>query len=134
MGVVQDLRGDRRLADEHLVRPRPAGVLVDAQRRGGIGLGVQVHQQHPLAHLGQGFLPDGLTNLDTLFLEGNVLTNFNLPAGLTGLTYRVEYTLSLRSTNWNVLTNLVLSSSPSLIADESPSASAQRLYRAVQSP
>jgi formylglycine-generating enzyme required for sulfatase activity len=30
-------------------------------------------------------LPDGLTNLGTLFLEGNALTNFTLPAGLTAL-------------------------------------------------
>jgi formylglycine-generating enzyme required for sulfatase activity len=50
--------------------------------------------------LSQCSLPEGLTNLDTLFLEGNVLTNFTLPAGLTQLTQ-----LDLSG---NQLTNLTL--------------------------
>lgn len=70
-------------------------------------------------------IPDDLTNLDTLFLEGNALTNFTLPRGLTALreidltanvltsfVFRPEMTnLSIVLIFANQLTNIVIPSS-----------------------
>ena len=62
--------------------------------------------------LAQCSLPDGLTNLDTLFLEGNRLTNFTLPAGLTALT-KLDLaangltSFTLRADMTNLLTALI---------------------------
>jgi len=55
--------------------------------------------------------------------------------GTTGATYRVEFTTDLPaapSTNWTVLTNIVLPSSPYFYLDrESAASRGTRLYRAV---
>jgi hypothetical protein len=52
--------------------------------------------------------------------------------GSTGLTYRVDYTPSLPATNWIALTNVLLTSSPTQLVDQSATAVGQRYYRAVQ--
>jgi len=53
-------------------------------------------------------------------------------AGTVGATYRVEYALSLPATNWVVLTNLALPSSPHLVLDDDlVLARDSRFYRAV---
>lgn len=56
---------------------------------------------------------------------------FNL-AGMTGVVYSVEYATSLPATNWLVLSNLVMTSSPTPIVDATAPGSVQRYYRVVQ--
>jgi probable HAF family extracellular repeat protein len=53
-------------------------------------------------------------------------------SGMTGVTYRVEYSLALPTANWLALTNVVLPSSPTPIVDTSLSPATHRFYRAVQ--
>jgi probable HAF family extracellular repeat protein len=53
-------------------------------------------------------------------------------SGMTGVTYRVEYALSLPATNWLTLTNLAFSASPVQITDPSALGIGSRFYRAVQ--
>jgi probable HAF family extracellular repeat protein len=68
-----------------------------------------------------------------------VLQNFRFASGspafdlqgMTGFTYRVEYSGSLPAATWLVLTNLVLPSSPFSIVDTTAPTSGQRFYRAV---
>lgn len=53
-------------------------------------------------------------------------------SGTTGAIYRVEYALSLPTTNWVALTNLPLAVSPQIIFDPQPAPSqTNRFYRAV---
>jgi probable HAF family extracellular repeat protein len=52
-------------------------------------------------------------------------------SGMTGVTYRVEYAPSLPVTNWVLLTNVAMASSPTSVSD-SGNASGQRFYRARQ--
>jgi probable HAF family extracellular repeat protein len=54
--------------------------------------------------------------------------------GMTGVTYRVDYATSLSPSNWTMLTNVLLSSSPLGITDPATGFSAKRFYRAVQTP
>lgn len=63
----------------------------------------------------------------------NGLAQFDLQ-GTPGLTYRVEYALSLPATSWLVLTNITLPQSPFTILDPTAPTSDQRFYRAVQTP
>jgi probable HAF family extracellular repeat protein len=53
-------------------------------------------------------------------------------AGMTGVTYRVEYALSLPGTNWLLLTNLSMAASPTRVADGTTTSIGSRFYRAVQ--
>jgi hypothetical protein len=67
------------------------------------------------------------------------LLNLNLFAGLTivgkiGGTYQIDYRTDLNSSNWTVLTNLVLPSSPYLFIDPQPANGSQRFYRALLLP
>lgn len=53
-------------------------------------------------------------------------------SGTTGATYRVEYAVSLPTTNWVALTNLPLAVSPQTIFDsQSVTSQTNRFYRAV---
>ena len=65
------------------------------------------------------------------------LLSLNMYAGLTivgqvGATYEIDYMNSLSNTNWNVLTNLVLPSSPYIYFDTSSPFSPSRFYRALK--
>jgi len=51
--------------------------------------------------------------------------------GQVGRSYRVEYTNSLGSTNWSVLTNVTLPKSPFLIFDPTSTGNPTRFYRSV---
>lgn len=66
----------------------------------------------------------------------NIALSNTIPAiivsGTTGATYRVEYALSLPTTNWVALTNVPLAVSPQTIFDPQPAPSqTNRFYRAV---
>jgi probable HAF family extracellular repeat protein len=76
------------------------------------------------------FLLTPRPNLQNLHLSAGC-PQFDL-LGMTGVTYRVEYALSLPATNWLALTNIVLASSPGQITDPSPLSTGPRFYRAVQ--
>ena len=52
--------------------------------------------------------------------------------GMTGITCRIEYALTLPPTNWLPLTNFVVSVSPAQITDTTGLGTGQRFYRAVQ--
>jgi len=55
-------------------------------------------------------------------------------AGTTGVTYQVEFSPVLPSTNWVALTNIVLSASPFAVLDaDSLTNHDARYYRAVSS-
>ncbi|HOC55931.1 MAG TPA: DUF642 domain-containing protein [Verrucomicrobiota bacterium] len=55
-------------------------------------------------------------------------------AGDIGATYRIEYASSIAPTNWNLLTTVVLTSSPALFYDSTPVQEQKRFYRAVSVP
>ncbi len=77
-----------------------------------------------------GFLLTPRPALRNLRLSGGQ-AQFDL-SGMTGVTYRVEYALSLPTTNWLVLTNLSMSASPVQIMDTTNTRTGERFYRAVQ--
>lgn len=55
-----------------------------------------------------------------------------LVSGGVGVSYRIDYALSLPATNWTTLTNFVLQKSPSLFFDyDSVTNHTKRYYRAV---
>jgi hypothetical protein len=63
------------------------------------------------------------------------LLSLNMYAGLTivgqvGATYEIDYMNSLSGTNWTVLTNIILPSSPYLFFDTTSPFSSSRFYRA----
>lgn len=51
--------------------------------------------------------------------------------GSIGTEYRVEYTATVPTTNWTILTNIILSVSPQSFTDTTSSNIPQRFYRAV---
>ncbi len=52
--------------------------------------------------------------------------------GTTGATYRVEFALSVPTTNWTTLTNIILPASPHLLVDAQPVTNqSSRFYRAT---
>jgi len=67
---------------------------------------------------------------DLKFMAATVL------AGPVGQQYRVDYAdvVNVGTTNWLVLTNLTLPSSPYLVIDPSSAGQARRFYRAVPLP
>jgi probable HAF family extracellular repeat protein len=52
--------------------------------------------------------------------------------GTTGFAYRVDFTPTLPATNWNALTNIFLTTSPTQLVDPSATAAGQRYYRAFR--
>lgn len=66
-------------------------------------------------------------------LIGNISTYPGLSlVGLVGTTNRIDFKTDLSATNWNVLTNLILPSSPYLFIDPTPATTGKRFYRVVE--
>jgi hypothetical protein len=77
-----------------------------------------------------------ITNVEA-FTPATSLTGIAMYAGLTivgtvGSTNRIEYKDNLTTTNWNVLTSLVLPASPYLFIDTNSASPAKRFYRVLQ--
>jgi hypothetical protein len=71
------------------------------------------------------------------FTPATSITGIHLYAGLTlsgpvGSTNRIDFTTNLAATNWTVLTNLILPTSPYLFIDTDSSHSPARFYRVVE--
>jgi probable HAF family extracellular repeat protein len=100
---------------------RASGINDNSQIVGsGINASFQTH----------GFLLTPRPALTNLRVSGGQ-AQFNL-SGMTNVTYSVEYAASLPATNWTVLTNLSMTSSPAQIIDTANTNVGTRFYRAVQ--
>jgi probable HAF family extracellular repeat protein len=112
---------------DNLIDPASGWTLIHANGINNNGQIVGSGQN--AAHATHAFLLTPRPSLQNIRLASGH-AQFNL-SGMTGVTYQVEYSLSLSPTNWLPLTNIILSASPTQITDASV-AGGSRFYRVVQ--
>jgi hypothetical protein len=80
-----------------------------------------------------GSVTSRVAQLSVAFLAINCYAGISV-LGVPGRTYRIEATPAAGMPNWQVLTNLVLPSSPYIWIDYDSPQAGQRLYRAAELP